>query len=110
MSRTKETDEFKETFGTFAPDPPLKSDADAEQAERRKAVREAEPADIIDDIISYFEENMQVDGLPGCRGEEPPDLETYIGDRKVARAFVIGKIQEFVNAEFEARHLAHNKP
>jgi hypothetical protein len=103
MSRTKETPEFKETFGTFAPDPPLKSDTDAEQAERRKAAREAEP-DIIDDIISYFEENMQVDGLPGYRGDEPPDLDTYIGNRKEARAFVIGKIQEFVNAEFEARH------
>ena len=63
--------------------------------------------DIIDDIISYFEEKMQVDGLPkGRYGVEAdaPDLEPYIGDRKAAREFVIGKIQEFVNAEFEAKH------
>jgi hypothetical protein len=93
MSMTKETQEFKETFGTFAPDPPLKSDTDAEQAERRKAAREAEP-DIIDDIISYFEENMQVDGLPAHRGEETPDIETYIGDKIAARDFVIGKMRK----------------
>jgi len=63
--------------------------------------------DIIDDIISYFEDNMKIDGLPSGRyGVEidAPDLETYIGDRKAAREFVIGKIQEFVNAEFEAKH------
>jgi len=93
MSMTKETPEFKETFGTvetegkYAPDPPIKGTM----------------PDIIDDIISYFEENMQVDGLPAHRGEEQPDIETYIGDKIAARDFVIGKIQDFINAEFKRK-------
>ena len=62
--------------------------------------------DIIDDIISYFEENMKFDPPKGRYGigADMPDTELYIGDKKAAREFVIGKIQEFVNAEFEAKH------
>ena len=68
---------------------------------------QSKPApDEIDEIISYFEENMQVDGLPsGRQGEaEYPDIETYIGDKLGARDFIIDKIQALIDREFRRQH------
>ena len=47
--------------------------------------------DDIDAIISFFEENMSVDGLPkGRYGVEcdAPDIETYCPDRLAARKYL----------------------
>ena len=74
MSMTKRSEEYKARFG--APD----------------------KDDEIDQIISFFEEEMQVDGLPGRYGMpyDGPDIECYIGNRAKARDYLISKFRSLM--------------
>jgi di/tripeptidase len=57
----------------------------------------------VEEIIAYFEENMQIDGLRGKYGVgiESPDVETYVGNKAEARAFVIDKFRSLMHRVIE---------
>ena len=59
-----------------------------------EAKRLTEP-DEIDEIISYFEENIKFDPPKGRYGigADMPDTELYIGDKAAARGFLLDKIR-----------------
>jgi hypothetical protein len=91
MSMTKETPEFKDVFGNVNPD-------------EKKAAGTPPLIDEIDQIIDFFEEKMQIDGLPkGRYGVEidAPDVEPYIGDRKEARDFILARFHELAHRLFK---------
>ena len=103
MSRTKETKEFREWA-----EPQVKPDIDEGLGDKRKEAKEAirrtieqmtrPQKDELDEIISYFEENIKFDPPKGRYGigADMPDTELYIGDKEAARGFLLDKMRELL--------------